>query len=120
MKHLMINNAGNDVFRHVTPVQHRINADNFGVVGITGELNRILLPHRPSGTPGYLAVYFVCKVLVIDLVKEFLEMEVPSIVTKNSLPRFGRGFSDLVVVRGNKVSKHRRYSLVPTIYKTGQ
>ena len=81
MKHLMIYDAGYDVFRYITPVQHRINADNFGAVRITGEFNRILLPHSPPGTPGYLAVYFVCKVFAIHLVEQFLEMEVSSIMT---------------------------------------
>lgn len=67
-----------------------------------------------------MAIYFVGKILLINLIKNFLEIEVMSIVTKNSSPRFGRGFSDLVVVRGNKISKQGRCFPVTAINKTGQ
>ena len=51
-----------------------------------------------------MAVYFVGKIFSIDLLEKFFEIEVPSIMTKNSFPRFGRRFSDFVVVRSNKIS----------------
>lgn len=112
MKHFMVNDSCYDIFRDVAPVQHRIKADNFGSVGIAGQLNGALLPHPPSGSPGNLAVYFVCKVFVIDLIKKFLEMEVSSRVAQYSSPRPGRGFSDFAGVGRDKISEYRiRFSI---------
>ena len=50
-----------------------------------------------------MAVYFVGKIFSIDLLEKFLEIEVPSVMTKNSSPRIGRRFSNFVVVRSNKI-----------------
>ena len=120
MKHFMINDAANSIFGDIVPVQHRINADNFGSVGIACEFYGILSSNEPSRSPGYLAVHFVCKVFLINLIKNFLEIEVESIMTKNSSPRFGRGFSDFVLIRCNKISKGRRCFLVSATDVVGQ
>lgn len=67
-----------------------------------------------------MTVYFVGKILLIDLIEKFFEIEVPSIVTNNSFSRFGRGYSDFVLVRSNKIPKQVGYSLVSALNKTGQ
>ena len=67
-----------------------------------------------------MAVYFVGKILLINLIKNVLEIEVVSIVAKNSSSLFDRGLSDFFVVGGNKISKQGRCFPVPAINKTGQ
>jgi hypothetical protein len=120
MKHFMVNNAGNDILGDVNPVQRGINSDNFGSVGIAGQFDGLLSANAPPGSPGYVAVYLVGKVILIDLIKKFLEIEVSSVVTKNNSPRFGRDFPNYIVVRSNKISKQRGCFLVPAINKMGQ
>ncbi len=120
MKHFMINDTGNDIFGDTAPVQHRINPDNVGSIGIACQFYGILSSNKPSGSPGNMAVYFVGKILLIDLLEKFLKIEVASIMTKNSSPRFGRCFSDFVVIRCNKISKRRRCFLFPATNKSGK
>jgi hypothetical protein len=120
MKHFMINDAGKDISGDVTLVQYRINPDNLGPFRIACELYGPLSANRPSGSPGYMAVYFVGKVILIDLIKKFLEIEVSSTMTENNSPRSGRCFSDFAVVRSNKTSQQGRYFLIPTSNKIRQ
>ena len=120
MKHFMINDSCKEIFRHIAPVQHRTDPDYFGSVGIARQLDRTLSVNPSPGSPGYITVYFVGKVLLIDLIKECLEIEVESIVTENSSPRLARCLSDLVVVRSNEISKQGRCFLLPATDKTGQ
>ena len=120
MKHFMINDSCKEIFRHIAPVQHRTDPDYFGSVGIARQLDRTLSVNPSPGSPGYITVYFVGKVLLIDLIKECLEIEVESIVTNNSFSRFNRAFSDFVVVRSNKIAKQGRCFLVSSSNKTGQ
>ena len=105
MKHFMINDSCKDIFRHIAPVQHRTDPDYFGSVGIARQLDRILSVNQSPGSPGYMAVYFVTEVFLIDLIEKFLEIEVESIVTENSSPRVGRCPFDFVVVGSNKIPK---------------
>ena len=105
MKHFMINDSAKDIFRDMAPVQYGIDPDYFGFFGIARQLDRILSVNQSPGSPGYMAVYFVTEVFLIDLIEKFLEIEVESIVTENSSPRVGRCPFDFVVVGSNKIPK---------------
>ena len=120
MKHFMINDTCKDIFRHIASVQYGIDPDYLGFVGIARQLDRILSVNQPPGSPGYMAIYFVTKVFLIDLIEKFLEIEVESIVTENSSPRVGRCPFDFVVVGSNKISKEGRCFLFSATNKKGQ
>jgi hypothetical protein len=120
MKHFMMNDSCKDIFRDIAPVQYGIDPDYFGFFGIARQLDRILSVNQSPGSPGYMAVYFVVKVFLIDLIEKFLEIEVEPIVTDNSSPRVGRCPFDFVLVGSNKISKEGRCFLVPATDKTGQ
>jgi hypothetical protein len=120
MKHFMINDSCKDIFRDITPVQYGIDPDCFGFVRIARQLDRILSVNQPPGSPGYMAVYFIAKVFLIDLIEKFLEIEVEPLVTEISSSRVGRYPFDFVVVGSNKISKEGRCFLLPTTDKMGQ
>ena len=120
MKHFMINDSAKDIFRDMAPVQYGIDPDYFGFFGIARQLDRILSVNQSPGSPGYMAVYFVAKVFLIDLIEKFLEIEVEPIVTENNFPRVGRCPFDFVLVRSYKISKGGRCFPVPATDKTGQ
>ena len=120
MKHFMVNDAGKDIEGDIAPVQNRIDPDQLGPFRIAREFNGFLSANWPSGSPGYMAVYFVGKVILIDPIKKFLEVEVSPTLTENNSPRFGRRFSDFTVVRSNKTSQKGRSSLIAPSNKTHQ
>ena len=120
MKHFMINDSCKDVFRHVPPVQYGIDPDYFGFVGIASQLDRILSVNQSSRSPGYMTVYLVGKIFLVDLIEKFLEIEVESVVTENSSPQIGRCGFDFVAVGSNKISKEGGCFLLPATDKTGQ
>jgi len=57
MKHFVINDSSEDIFRDRAPVQYGIDPDYFGFVGIARQLDRILPVNQSPGSPGYMAVY---------------------------------------------------------------
>jgi hypothetical protein len=120
MKHFMINDAGKDILGDIALVQYRINPDNLAPFRIAREFYGPLSANRPSGSPGYMAVHFVGKVILIDSIKKFLEIKVSSTMTENNSPRFGWCFSDFTVVRRNKTSQQGRCFLIPTSNKIRQ
>ena len=106
VEHLVVDDAPHDVSRYVALVQNWIDADGFGCLGVTGELNGPLPAHLPVHSPGNLAVHLVVKVFPVDLVKEFFQIEKTSRRTQYGSPRLWGSSSDLVGVCGDEISQH--------------